>query len=166
MDQYILAKDATGLFSILKLRPRTGVGHVIQVLDSTRDSGLHRTWHASGYVHDRSTNPPSTVSTGMLQPPATAIRELWARHVLEAGALAAVYGESLRTIRPGDVLVDLVGGPPIQRVDVWYTSHDDVSSLQASIRTEAAGRLMSIAAQDDGGVSRVVAVLTPGPIAT
>jgi hypothetical protein len=131
MDLHVFARDTTGLYRILKLAKRTGAGHVIQALPGAGDSGLHRTWHADGYVHDRSTIPPSITSTGNIQPPQTATDECFARHDLVAGRLSETFAAVSTSPRPGALVVELTDATPGQRLEVWYTQPARVLTLRS-----------------------------------
>ena len=92
-----------------------------------------RTWHKDGYVHDRSTNPPSTTSTGQIQPPTDAIDECYARHDLATGRLAKEYQRIAIADTSAHFTVNLTGDHPNQRLEVWYTQPALVPALEARI---------------------------------
>ncbi len=149
-DIRVVAVDASGFHEIRILRGVTGAGSVVQVLNPGSGSGQHRTWHQTGYVHDRTTNPPSTTSTGNITPPPKADRELWAGEDLRAGALAT---HRVVTEPAGSsFLIDLRGADPFQRFEAWYL---DPLTASAFIGGFAAANGRIVSQRQDADVDRV-----------
>lgn len=162
MDLLILARDASGTYEVLRLRAPTRGGQIVQVLDPRSPSGLHRTWHGDGRVHDRSTNPSSTTSQGRLASPNDAMRELWVDRILVEGELKELSPLASTPERPG-VLIDFLNAPKCQRVRVWYTQVGDAAPLLEEVRRKENVLLERV---DTGyGLARV-AVVTTVPRAT
>lgn len=157
-DIRVVAVDSTGPHEIRVLRGATGVGSVVQVLNPGSESGHHRTWHPTGYVHDRTTNPPSTTSTGQIPPPPKADQELWAREDLRAGGLSAhrrIGGPGL-----GSFVVDLCGVESFQRFEARYL---DPATADAFIAGFAAvyGRIVQQRRDIDAGRVRFLVSFVP-----
>ena len=158
-DIRVLALDSTGAHLIRILRGETGAGSVVQVLQPGSNAGFHRTWHPNGYVHDRTTSPPSTTSTGSITPPRRATRELWAREDLRSGQLAQF---SMTESRGTNVFtIDLRGPYPHQRFETWYTDPADASNLLAEIASTAQSGILSQFKDTDADRSRVLVSFVP-----
>ena len=159
MNQKILARDDSGLYYVAKLRKATAAGHVVQVIDPGTQAGTHRTWHASGLVHDRSNNPPSTSSVGVRPQPSGAINEVWVNRELTAGKLTKSYARVTDATTSSDIVIDLVKGPSRQRVQVVYTSAAQATELMAQLRDEHGSNLLMLDRVDDGSSTRVISVI-------
>lgn len=159
MNQRILARDETGLYAVRTLRSATAAGHVIQVLEPGTPSGTHRTWHADGRVHDRSTNPPSTTSAGLRPQPSDATNEGWVLEDLIAGQLRGRFAAVSEPPSPGAIVVDLVSGPSRQRIDVRYSTLSATNGLQDEMRAEYEDALLSLQPVEDRGMVRLVALI-------
>ena len=161
MDLTIFAHDNTGTYRVLKLARRTKAGHVIQVLPGPPGQGFHRTWHDGGYVHDRSDKPPSTTSTGHIQPPSSAINECYARHDLVAGRLSECFEKVGLVPNVGAFLIDLTSGPTTQRLEVWYTQPSALVALETAVQASSDGSFHARHTDEDSGLARLVVVFTP-----
>ena len=159
MNQRVLARDETGLYAIRTLRSATAAGHVIQVLEPGTSSGAHRTWHSDGTVHDRTTNPPSTTSIGQRPQPSGATNECWLKEDLVAGQLRGRFELASEPPPPMAIVVDLVSGPPRQRIDVRYSTPSACEVLQSEMRAEYEDALLSLQPIKDRGFVRLVALI-------
>ena len=160
-DIDIVAVDDSGSYCVRKLKT-TGSGSVVQVLDPASDAGEHRTWHPNGYVHDRTTNPPSTTSTGQITPPYAAICECWAREDLKAGQLARfqAYDKSANRF-----LIDLRVGSGVRRFEAWYVSPEQLQLLLDSLSAQATPGTLQLRQDQDVGRIRVLAAFEPEVLA-
>ncbi len=158
-DIQIVAIDATGTHLVRILRAASGSGTVVQVLNPASASGLHRTWHGTGYVHDKTTNPPSTYSTGQLSPPAAAARELWAAEDLRAGALSNL--KQIAGTEPNAFVIDLGSTRPFQRFEGWYADPAEVSTILMEVGARAQPGTLQQYQDSDAGRARLLFAFVP-----
>ena len=165
VDLQLFAHDSAGTHRLPKLCSRTRAGHVVQVLAPGEPSGLHRTLHVDGRVHDRSTNPPSTTSSGFVRPLDQLQRELWVDRLLTDGQLTE-FSVIQKPVGGQGFVVDLTSGWQVQRLQVWLTKPTDVEALIAQLRSTSTGPMLNQFSDIDGDLARVVVSLGISKAAT
>ena len=88
------------------------------------------------------------------------------RRDLVAGELSAAYSHAKEPLKANAIVVDLLAGPPRQRIEVWYTNPPHAADLEATLRKEADKALISIHLVQDGGLIRVISIQALGDRAT
>lgn len=153
----IVAVDNSGSYCVRKLKT-TGRGAVVQVLDAAGNTGDHRTWHQTGYVHDRTTNPPSTTSTGQIPRPTEAVCECWTREDLKAGKLTRFKRHENATEQ---FRIDLRSDSGTRRFEAWYVAPERQAELLESLRAQAAPGTLQLRQDEDLGRIRILASFEP-----
>jgi hypothetical protein len=110
-------------------------------------------------VHDKTTNPPSTFSTGNLAPPSAVSRELWAAEDLRTGDLSRF--KSIANHDASAFVIQLTSAEPVQRFEGWYLDPSELPTLLDEVSARAKPGTVRQYQDTDAGRARVLVAFVP-----